>query len=171
MKHPHCPIPSLSDMVPGLIDLQLDAKAPSTVLKYKSSWLRWCEWALSKFGVPVILAKPLHIALLISELAKRSSKNNISVSSIESVIYAIKWGHAMAGIEACPVTHPLVKFPLEGAKRRLARPVQPKEPLSVSTVQAIAMHFASSTLLSDLRLLFILLVGFPGFFALTRLGI
>ena len=39
---------SLSDMVPGLIDLQLDAKAPSTVLKYKSGWLRWREWALSK---------------------------------------------------------------------------------------------------------------------------
>ena len=27
---------SLSDMIPGLIDLQLGAKAPSTVLKYKS---------------------------------------------------------------------------------------------------------------------------------------
>ena len=43
----------------------------------------------------------------------------------------------MAGIEACPVSHPLVKFASEGAKRRLARPVQPKEPLSVST----ALHF------------------------------
>ena len=44
----------------------------------------------------------------------------------------------MAGIKACPVSHPLVWFALEGAKRRLARPVQPKEPLSASTVQAIA---------------------------------
>ena len=40
---------SLSDMVPGLIDLQLDTKAPSTVLKYKPGWLRWREWALFKF--------------------------------------------------------------------------------------------------------------------------
>ncbi|PFX15651.1 hypothetical protein AWC38_SpisGene20126 [Stylophora pistillata] len=31
---------SLSEMVLGFIDLQLDAKAPSTVLKYKSGWLR-----------------------------------------------------------------------------------------------------------------------------------
>ena len=77
-----------------------------------------------------------------------------------------KWGHAMAGIEACPVSHrhPLVKFALEDAKRRLARPVQPKQPLSVSTVHAIATHFASSVSLSDLRFLFILLVGFAGFF-------
>ena len=156
---------SLSDMVPGLIDLQLDAKAPSTVLKYKSGWLRWREWALSKFGVPVIPAKPLHIALFISELAKRSSENNIAVSSIESAVYAIKWGHAMAGIEGCP----FVKFALEGAKRRLARPVQPKEPLPVSPVQAIATHFASSASLSDLRFLFILLVGFAGFFRIDEI--
>ena len=60
---------SLSDMVPGRIDLQLDAKAPSTVLKYKSGWLWWRKWALSKIGVPVIPVKPLHIALFISELS------------------------------------------------------------------------------------------------------
>ena len=156
-------------MVPGLIDLQLDAKAPSMMLKYKSGWLRWREWALSKIGVPVIPAKPLHITLFISELAKRSSENNIGVSSIESAVYVIKWGHAMAGIEACPVSHPLVKFALEGAKRRLARPVQPKEPLSVSTVQAIATHFASSASLSDLHVLLIPLVGFTGFFHIDEI--
>ena len=97
-----------------------------------------------------IPGKPLHIALFISELAERSSENNIGVSSIESAVYAIKWDHAMAGIEACSVSHPLVKFALEGAKTRLSRPVQPQEPLSVSTVQAIAAHFASSASLSDL---------------------
>ena len=50
--------------------------------------------------------------MFISELAKRSSENNIGISSIESAVYAIKWGHAMAGIEACPVSHPLVKLHL-----------------------------------------------------------
>ncbi|CAH3175612.1 unnamed protein product, partial [Porites evermanni] len=131
----------------------------STVLKYKSGWLRWREWALSKIGVPVIPAKPLHIALFISELAKRSSENNIGVSSIESALYAIKWGHAMAGIEACPVSHPLVKFALEGAKKGLPD----------LTVQAIATHFASSASLSDLRFLFILLVGFADIFRIDEI--
>ena len=83
---------------------------------------------------PLFRQNLLHIALFISELANCSSENNVGVSSIESAVYAIRWGHAMAGIEACPFSHPLVKFALEGAKRRLARPVQTKEPLSVSTV-------------------------------------
>lgn len=81
---------SLSEMVPVLIDLQLNAKALSTVLKYKSGWLRWRPWALSKLGVPLAPAKPLHIALFISELAKRPSENSLGVSPIESAIYAIK---------------------------------------------------------------------------------
>ena len=101
-------------------------------------------------------------------ITKCSSEKNIDVSSIESAVYAIKWGHAMAGIEACPVSHPLVKLALGSAKSRLARPVQPKEPLSVSTVRVIATHFASSASLSDLRFLFILLVGFAGFFSHWR---
>ena len=81
---------SLSYMIPGFIDLQLDA----------------------------IYRTEVH-ALFISELAKRSSENNICVSSIESAIYAIKWGHPMVSFVACPVSHPLVKFALEGTKRRL----------------------------------------------------
>ena len=64
------------------------------------------KWALSKIGVFVNPGKPLHIALFICELAECSSENNTGVSSIESVVYAIRWGHAMAGIEACPVSHP-----------------------------------------------------------------
>ena len=59
---------SLSDVVIGLIDLHSDAKAPSTVQKYKSGSLRWREWALLKIAVPVIPGKPLPVVLFISEL-------------------------------------------------------------------------------------------------------
>ena len=78
-------------MIPVLIHLQLDAKTPSTVLKYKSGWLRRRKWVLSKIGVFVNPGESLHIALFLSELARRSSENNTSVSSIESAVYAIKW--------------------------------------------------------------------------------
>ena len=69
--------------------------------------------------VPVSLCKGLaRLALFISDLAKRSSEDNIGISSVESAVYAIKGGHAMAGIEACPVSHLLVKLAFEGAKKK-----------------------------------------------------
>ena len=79
--------------------------------------------------------------------------------------------HSMAGLEVCPVNHPFVKSSLEGAKRKLARPVRPKEPLSVDTVQAIAEFYVSSNSLATLRFLFVLLVGFYVFFVLMKLTV
>ena len=76
----------------------------------------------------------------------------------------------MAGLDICPVNHPLVKSSLEGAKRKLARPVRPKEPLSVDTVQAIADFYVSNNYLATLRFLFILLVGFYGFFRIDEIN-
>ena len=120
--------PSLRRLVPNLLHLQLESKAPSTVQKYRSGWLKWSHWAASEIGVRVIPAKPLHVALFISELTVISVGNYTGISSIESVLYGIKWGHSLAGIVDCPTSHPLVKSSLEGARRKLARPVQPKEP-------------------------------------------
>ena len=151
--------PSLRRLCPNLLRLQ----------KYRSGWLKWRQWAVSKIGVQVIPAKPLHVALFISELIVISVSNNTGISSIESVLYGIKWGHSLAGIVDCPTSHPLVKSSLEGARRKLARPVQPKEPLPVDTVCRIADHYISSSSLAVIRFLFILLVGFAGFFRMDEI--
>ena len=55
-----------------------------------------------QIGVSVIPARPLHIALFISELTAVSISNNTGISPIESVVYGIKWGHSLAGIVECP---------------------------------------------------------------------
>jgi len=157
--------PFLRSLVPDLLYLQLGSRVLSTWNKYKSGWLRWRGWASSKIGVPIIPAKPLHIALFITELTSVCLENNTDVPLLEAVVYGIKWAHAMAGLEICPANHSFVKSSLEGAKRKLARPVRPKEPLSVDTVQAIAKFYAPSNSLATLRFLFILLVGFYGFFS------
>lgn len=162
--------PLLRSLVPDLLDLQVGSRAPSTLTKYKSGWLRWRGWASSKIGVPVIPAKPLHIALFITELTNVCLANNTGVSPIKAVVYGIKWAHSMAGLEICPVNHPLVKSSLEGAKTKLARPVNPKEPLSVDTLQEIAECYVASNFLATLRFLFILLVGFYGFFRIDEIN-
>ncbi|XP_068734134.1 integrase/recombinase xerD homolog [Montipora capricornis] len=76
----------------------------------------------------------------------------------------------MAGLESCPVSNPLVKSALEGAKRKLARSVRPKEPLSVDTIQAIADFCSSDISLAVLRFLSILVVGFYGFFRIDEIN-
>ena len=69
---------------------------------------------------PVIVAKPLHVAALFS-----------TSSDIDG-------GRKVAGLVACPSDHPLLKSSVEGARKILARPIQPKEPLPFSLVQKIA---------------------------------
>lgn len=160
---------SLSRMVPEVFELQLQSKAPSTVDKYKYGWMRWKKWAESKCGVPVLPAKPLHISIFITELCKSAIRTGKGISSLESIVYSIRWAHSLAGIKEFPTSHPLVSSSLEGARRKLARPVRPKEPLSVSLVQQIVDHYTASTSLAVIRFLFVLLVGFAGFFRMDEL--
>ena len=82
------------------------SRAPASVQKYRSVWLKWRDWAASKISIQVIPVKPLHIALFISELTKISVRNNTGISPIESVVYSIQWGHNLAGLEECPTSHP-----------------------------------------------------------------
>ena len=132
--------PSLTSEIPALLDLVTFQSTLHLTKVYGTGWSRWRNWATSKIGVPVIPAKPLHVALFVSELHKASVANNTGFSTIQSVIYSIKWAHNLAGIEDCPTGHRLVKSSLEGARRILARPVQPKKPLQLDTVEKIAEH-------------------------------
>ena len=158
--------PSLRRIVPDLLDLQFRIQGSL----HRSGWLKWRDWAASKIGVRVIPAKPLHIALFISELVKNSVKNDTGISPIECVVYSIRWGHNLADIEESPTGHPFVKSSLEGARRKLARPVQPQDHLSVDTVLRIVGHYTCSSSLAVIRFLFILLVGFTGFFCMDEIS-
>lgn len=149
--------------MPDLLDLQLGAKAPSTVRKYRSGWLRWRTWALSKTGVTVIPAEPVHIALFLTELCNSAKSKDLGFSSLVGVVYSIAWVHKLGGYSNLPTEHPLVKGTLEGAKRSLSKPLKPKEPLSLELIQDIASHYSLNTSLAVIRFLFILLVGYAGF--------
>ena len=74
-----------------------------------------------------------------------------------------------------PTIYPLVKGVVEGARRKLARPAQPKQPLKhdFTLISEIALSLGSaSASLADIRFLFILLVGYAGVFRISEvLGI
>ena len=129
--------PGLSACVPQLFDLVLSSNAPSTTNKYSYGWSRWHRWAQSKKGVPLLPAQPLHVALYLLELTEIAEQKNTGHSTIDSALFGIRWGHKMAGVES-PTQHPTVIATAEGAKRRLSRPIQPKQPLALETVVSIA---------------------------------
>ena len=71
--------PSLRKLIPNLLHLQLESRAPSALQKYRSGWLKWRQWAASKIGIQAILAKPLHVMLFISKLTVISVSNNTGI--------------------------------------------------------------------------------------------
>ena len=68
-----------------------------------------------------------------------------------------------------PTIHPLVKGVVEGARRKLARPMQPKQPLTHDSIADITLSLNSaSASLADIRFLSILLVGYAGVFRISE---
>ena len=155
-------------MVPRLVDIVLESSAANTAYKYSNGWQRWKAWAHSKLGVPVLPAVPLQVALYLTELVERAELEGHSASVIESASYSIRWGHRLAGMDS-PTIHPLVKGVVEGARRRLARPVQPKQLLKHDAIAEITLSLNSaSASLADIRFLFIPLVGYAGVFRISE---
>ena len=60
-------------------------------------------WASSKIGVSVIPAKPLHIALFITELTSNCLMSDMGLSFVEAVVYGIKWAHSWLGWHHAPL--------------------------------------------------------------------
>ena len=161
--------PGLSAYVPQLFDLVLSSNPPSTTNNYSYGWSRWHRWAQSKKGVPLLPAQPLHVTLYLLELAEIAEQKNTGHSTIDSALFGILWGHKMTGVES-PSQHPTVIAAAEGAKRRLSRPIQPKWPLVLETVVSIAQYNNTvSASLTNIRFLFVLLVGYAGLFRVSEL--
>ena len=108
------------------------------------------------------------MALYLTELVHRTVLEGHSASVIESASYSIHWGHCLARKDF-PTIHPLVKGVVEGARRKLARPVQPKQPLKHDAIAKITLSLGSaSASLVDIRFLFILLVRYAGVFRISE---
>ena len=73
---------SLKNLVPNMMELQLGARASSTVRKYRVAWLKWRTWALSKIDVPVIPAQPAYVALFITKLANTARAKGLGFSNL-----------------------------------------------------------------------------------------
>ena len=114
-------------------------------------------------------AHPLCIALYLLQLTEDAFQKNIGCSAIYSALYGIRWAHKIAGLES-PTEHPTVIAAAEGARRKLSKPVQPKQPLDLETVVKVAQYYNTAlACLAVIRLLFVFLVGYTGLFRISEL--
>lgn len=165
----HLEDPTLQQLVPQMMELLVGSSAANTVSKYSAGWKRWKSWAATKLGVPVLPAIPFQVSLYLTELVKNATDHRHSVAVIEAAAYSIRWGHRLAGMDS-PTDHSLVKSVIEGARRKLARPIKPKEPLCTDIVAEITKDLNTpNASLADIRFLFILLVGYAGIFRVSEI--
>lgn len=136
--------PEMDVLVEELKSLQKSSKASCTLSKYASSWKTWCAWSSSTQHIPEIPAKPVHVALFLTEMFLLCVEKGAGSSALESAVNAIRWAHRTAGLNS-PTDHPVVQSTLEGAKRKLVRPVNPKEPISLELVETLCVNYTSSS--------------------------
>ena len=102
------------------------------------------------------------VVLYFRHLMEQAELKYNSFAVISNVAYGIQWGHTIAGLPSL-LSHPIVKAAMKGAKRALARPFNPKEPVSSQSIHELAEKYNTpNATLEQLRLLFIVIVGYAG---------
>ena len=154
--------PDIEELAKLLPSIVLRGRAPSTVKKYSSAFLRWKGWASQKFTEEIFPAQPLQVALYLAFLIQKSSTSAPAVN-------ALSWAHQMALVED-PTQSDLVKNVLAGAKRILAHRQTKKEPITTEILTQLVDKFAKDDVdLDDLHIVTICLVGFAGFLRFSEL--
>ena len=148
--------PELKDLASTLPSIAMQGKTPATIKKYSGPFSRWKQWASSCHEVPVLLAKPMHVALYLGYLSQVAK----TPAPLEEAINALSWVHRMATVED-NTTHPLVQQVLAGVKRLLAHKTTKKEPITVEQLESLVERFGGKEAsLADVRALTFCLLGF-----------
>ena len=106
-------------------DLMAESLAPSSLLKYESSFTHWESFASSN-DLPVIPISVSSLASFITFLVNAGRSH----SFIQTVISAISFRHSMSLADS-PTQYPSIVRLLQGVKRHLSSPPICREPLTI----------------------------------------
>ena len=159
--------PELKELATLLLPtVVFSGRAPSTIKKYSSAFLRWKKWLTQKFEVDCCPTKPLQVSLYLTFLITKSSTS----APVEEAVNAISWGHQIACAED-PTQSEMVKQVLAGAKRILAHKTTKKEPITPEILSHLVDRFAGVEAdLDDVRVITWCLIGFAGFLRYSELA-
>ena len=151
----------LAEELPAVV---LQGRAVSTTKKYQYAFLRWVNWAKAA-GCSTCPVSGMHFALYLVHLSNRVG----SKSAVESAVNAVNWAHELMGSQLM-TEEPLVKACLKGLKRRLAKLVVKKRPVTVRMLKEMAHSFGLRPSLSDAHLLAAAVLSFAGFLRYDELS-
>lgn len=150
----------LADKMDLLPTLLLESKSQNTTSTYFRGFLKWKQWAYSNgLGSGDILpARALHVGLYLASLIQTSN----SPSTVIHAFYSLKWIHSM-GDFVCPTNSPLVRNILEAGKRKLSKPVNKKEPITIEIIGKVYDVMYEKGNAYKLRTICAILIGYAGF--------
>ena len=155
--------PELKRLAAALPTTVLSSRANSSTRKYLAAFKRWKAWAV-EHGVSVFPAKDHQLALYLQHLAESLE----SKAAAEEAVNALGWVHSLAGVTS-PGESKFVQSTLDGIRRRLARPVQKKEPITKEMLEKLVEDANKNSTLANIRLATACLLAFAGFLRFDEL--
>lgn len=140
------------------------SRAAETFSRYATHWRRFTAWC-TRFRVPALPARPLHVAMFLAETFKYALAQGFSYSVVKAASAAIYQAHRLAGFRDSVTSHHLVAAVREAAKRHLGlRPKNRKDPISMDLCLKCALELsAPGCSLYDLQMATFIMVCFAGF--------
>ena len=150
----------LAEKVSLLPELLKVTKAENTYISYKRGFNRWRRWGYANglSSGDALPAKAFQVALYLASIIQTAN----SASPIINAFYSIKYYHDLFDYVS-PTDSRLVINVLEAAKRRLAKPVNKKEPMTVDLLQQMYTHMYVENDVMNQRFICICLLSYAGF--------
>ena len=150
----------MAEKISLLPDLLKQSRAYNTRSSYSKGFKRWKRWVVSnglnsKEALP---AKAFHVALYLASLVQTAN----TPSPIICAFYSIKWYHELFDFVA-PTDSNLVKNILEAAKRKLAKPVIKKQPITLELLMKVYNTLFIEKNIKNQRTICAFLLSYAGF--------
>jgi hypothetical protein len=146
------------------LDTQQEARAPSTLAKYRPIWGSYLKWVNTRTTKYRPLRVPGQVvAMYLLSLKEASSNEGIGPSRVLAASAAIGCMHGLNGIPS-PTLHPLCEVVREAASRTLGKPVIARQPMSTGDVHELVYKFGGpNASLPDLMHCTVITLMFAGF--------
>ncbi|XP_053382012.1 uncharacterized protein LOC123541270 [Mercenaria mercenaria] len=158
--------PVLVDKVTLIPQVLQDARARTTSQTYFNGFQRWRNWAIkNELGEEDIFpAKPFIFALYLCSLIQSAN----SSSTVINAFYSVKFIHDIYGKKS-PSDSTLVVNILEAAKRKLAKSVVKKEPITIDILSRMYEDLYKEGDVKSQIIICACLLGYAGFMRSSEL--